>query len=145
MDWKKEARYQLEHYNEICAAVKAIPEEIRQLEIQASSLRRAMVDRPRVSGGGGSREDALLESIMFRDELQLNLDMAKLRVKRIDTALSALDDENRQLLEILFINKKKGAVERACELLYCDVATVYRKKDKALRCFTLLMYGSIET
>lgn len=144
MNWKKEAQEQLEHYNETCAAVKAIPEEIRQLEIQAASLRSSMAYKPKVSGGG-SKEDFLLESIMYRDELQHSLDLAKLRIKRIDTALAVLSDEERQLLDCLYIHKQRGAIDRACDLLCCDVSTIYRKKCHALRRFTLAMYGVTET
>lgn len=145
MDWKKEAQYQLEHYNETRASIKAMPEEIRALEIQASSLRSSMSDAPRVAGGKKSKVDALMDSIVYREELQHNLDLAMIRIKRIDAALSMLPQEDKQLLEILFVNKSKGCIDRACELMFCDAATVYRRKDRALLRFTKAMYGVLET
>jgi len=43
------------------------------------------------------------------------------------------------------MNPAKGNVERLCVELYTEQSTVYRRKDVALRKFTIAMYGCLES
>ena len=60
-------------------------------------------------------------------------------------ALAVLDEEERHILDRFYIHRANGNVERLCDELHVEVATVYRRRDKALRHFTLALYGVVET
>ena len=145
MNWKTEAREKLRKYNMMKVSTITIPEEIKLLEIDARRIKSARFDGNPVKGGGNSREEAMLSNIIKRQELEYALQIAQLWVKSTDKALSALCEEERLILHMVFINPMPGAIERLCKELHCETSTVYRKRDKALHNFTIAFYGSIET
>ena len=60
-------------------------------------------------------------------------------------ALAVLDDEERLILDKFYIHRAKGNVGDLCERLNVEQSTVYRKRDNALRRFTIALYGVTET
>ena len=70
---------------------------------------------------------------------------AQLWVKVVDSGLSVLDDEDWLVLYLCFIHKDKGSINELCERLHIDHRTVYKRRDKALRRFTLALYGALES
>lgn len=146
MNWKTEASYKLKDYQARKLAMDNIPAELRRLESASTRIRSATTDGTPVSGGGGNaREDALISNIVQREELKRRLREAKLWVATVDRALAVLDDEERRVLELFFINRAKGNVERLMEELHLEKTRVYELKDRALRRFTLALYGIVET
>lgn len=145
MDWKREAVDKLRCYAARRAALAAIPEEIRRLEEDAAGIRAADLDRDPVSGGGSAREDRLLSNIAHREELARALKQARAWVALVERGLAVLDPDERMVLHTMYMRRAKGGVERLCEELHVEVATVYRRRDEALRRFTLALYGTVET
>lgn len=145
MNWKTEAREKLRKYNMMKVSTITIPEEIKRLEIDACRIKSSRTDSNPVRGGGNSREEAMLNNIMKRQELEYALQIAQMWVQSTDRALNAISEEQRLILHMLFIYPLPGAVERLCHELHCETSTVYRKRDKALHNFTIAFYGSIET
>ena len=62
----------------------------------------------------------------------------------VEGGLSVLDDEERLVLDRFYIHRAKGNVGELCERLNVEQATVYRKRDIALRRFTIALYGPLE-
>ncbi len=146
MNWKREAADKLKNYEAHKQALECLPKEIRRLESAYTGIRSATTDGTPVSGGGGStREDSMLTNIVHRDELKRRLKEARLWVAQVDKALAVLDDEERLVLDRFYIHRTKGAVEALCESLNLEKSAVYDRRDKALRHFTLALYGVIET
>lgn len=58
--------------------------------------------------------------------------------------LEILSQEERLLLDRFYIHPSKGNVDRLCEELGLERTAVYSRKDKALRHFTLCLYGMVE-
>ena len=87
----------------------------------------------------------MLSNIIHRDELKRQLKEAGLWVSQVDEALDILSDEEKMVLERLFIHPVKGAMSALSEQLNIDKTTVYRRRDKALRRFTIALYGAVET
>ena len=144
MDWKAEAIDKLKNYAAHQEALGNIPKEIKRLELAYASIRSANTDGIPVSGSSAStREDAMLSNIVHRDELKRRLKEARLWVEIVDGGLSVLDDEDRLTLELCFIHKVKGSIDDLCERLNVEKATVYRRRDQALRRFTLALYGPL--
>lgn len=141
MNWKAEAKEKLRRYDAMRLATINIPEEVQRLEVDAQAIRSAKLDGAVVSGGGNRREDALLNNIIHRQELLWTLEQAQLWLKTTDRALSALSSEEKLLLHRLYIYPEMGAPERLCKELGVETSSIYRRRDKALRHFTLAYYG----
>ena len=146
MNWRKEAADKLKDYQARKKAVDNILEEISRLKAESTRIRSAVTDSTPIHGGGGStREDALLSNIALRDELKGRLQDTRRWLATVDRALDELTDEERLLLDRFYIHRARGNVERLCEELYMEPATVYRHRDAALRHFTMLLYGCVES
>lgn len=144
MNWKYEAIDKLKGYEAHKRALENIPREIKRLQDVFTCIRSAATDSTPVSGGGNTREDTMLSNIVHREELERTLKQAKTWVKMVDAGLGVLDDEERLVLERFYINRAKGNVDRLCEELNVEKATVYRRRDGALRHFTIALYGVTE-
>ena len=141
MNWKHEAIDKLKGYDAHKAALISIPEEIQRLESAARSIRSATSDGTAVSGGGNKREDMLLSNIVLREELERQLDQAKQWVSVVERSLEILDNEEKRILELMYIHRRSGSVEQLCSELSIEKTSVYRYRDTALHKFTTAMYG----
>ena len=142
MNWKQEAAEKLRKYEQMCLAVENLQAEIRRLERAAQGV------------GGGSREsgksvttreDWLIGNLARRQELEWNLEQTGRWLAVVDRGLTQLPEQDRLLLEGLFVRGKTGAVEDLCDRLGVEKSTLYRRRDEALRRFTLLLYGCTES
>ena len=145
MNWKREAIDKLKNYEAHKQALECLPKEIRRLESAYTGIRSATTDGTPISGGGNTREDSMLSNIVHRDELKRRLKEARLWVAQVDKALSVLDDEERLVLDRFYIHRAKGNVGELCERLNLEKTAVYDRRDKALRRFTIALYGVTET
>jgi len=141
MNWKAEATEKLRRYASMCQAVENIPQEIRRLEIAASSLRSAVADKPAVKSSA-SREDALLDNLVHRQELERSLQQAQHWLQTTDRALGILSPDETLVLQHLYIYPRKNGLDQLCEALEVETSSIYRRRDKALRKFTLALYGA---
>lgn len=142
MNWKREAADKLKNYEAYKLALESLPKEIKRLESSFAGIRSATTDGTPVSGGGGStRADAMLSNIVHRDELKRRLKEARLWVSMVDKALAILTDEERLVLDRFYTHPAKGNVGELCERLHVEQSTVYRKRENALRRFTIALYG----
>lgn len=141
MNWKREAADKLRNYEAHKQALESIPKEIKRLESVYAGIRSATTDGTPVSGGGSTREDVMLSNIVHRDELKRRLKEARLWVSMVDKALAVLNDEERLVLDRFYIHPAKGNVGDLCERLNVEQSTAYRRRDNALRRFTIALYG----
>ena len=144
MNWKNEAMERLKRYDAMCLAAENIPLEIRRLEEEATSIRSARTDGNRVQASGSRREEILLENMMRRQELHWQLDQTQVWLSCMNKALGALTPEEELVLHRFYMCPEKGSVEKLCQELGLESSSVYRKRDKALRQFTIVLYGSAE-
>ena len=141
MNWKAEAKEKLRRYDAMRLATINIPEEMERLELDAQAIRSAKTDGDVVNGGGSKREEALINNIIERQELAWTLQQAQLWLKITDRALTALSKEDRLILHRLYIYPEMGAPERLFKELGLETSTIYRRRDRALKRFTLAYYG----
>ena len=145
MNWKFEAVEKLRLYEAKKQSLASIPEEIRFTESMMHSIRSASADGTPVSGGGSGREDMLLSNIVKREEMERTLEQAKIWVQLVEAGLEVLNDEDRLILNRFFMHPEKGAADWLASALNLDVKTVYKRKDAALRRFTICLYGGVES
>ena len=141
MNWKNEAINKLRCYDAMRQAIVNIPERLAFLEKDASRVRISCSEQTPVKGGGGRKEDVLINNIVSRQELEWRLDEAKNWVHIVDRGLSALDPEGKLILHRLYICPQRGAIDQLCDDLGVEQSSVYRKRDKALHTFTMALYG----
>lgn len=145
MDWKREAADKLRKHEARKEAIRSIPEEIRMYEEAFNGIRSASADSTPVAGGGSTREDMLLSNIVKREELGAALKQARRAVAIVDRGLEVLTEEERLILDRFYINPAKGNVERLCGELGIEQSSAYRRRDAALKHFTIALYGITES
>jgi hypothetical protein len=145
MNWKYEAVDKLKQYEAKKQSLTSIPVEISRLESAMQSIRSATADGTPVSGGGSGREDMMLSNIVQREELERSLEQAQKWVALVDAGLEILTEEGRKILDRFYVHPERGAADRLAGELHIDVKTVYRRKDDALRRFTISLYGGTES
>lgn len=145
-DWKYKAKDKLRDYTAQLNAVATLPYELRRLESEYISIKAANTDTTPVQGGGTTQEDRALSNIVRRQEVAALLERAQLAVQFVDRAMEQLSDEERLVLDRMFIHRQRGAVPRLCEELHLeDERSVYKRVDKALKRLTMAMYGATES
>ena len=141
MNWKNEAEEKLSGYPYVKRSINSLCKEIGRLELEITALRSPGF---MPSSGGKSRrgrEDRVLDNIASRELMKQALEQAQIYVQTVDQALESLDSDDREILETIFICNKWGGVSELAMALGLERSTLYRKRDDALRKFTLAMYG----
>ena len=139
MDWKQEAADKLRQYLPMRNALKNIPLELRSLEADSHSLRSGIIHLPR--GSENMRENMLLDNLVKRRELEAQLEQVELWLHHVDSGLADLSAEDKMILTEMYIRSAPGGADRVCEKLGIERSSAYRQRDRALRCFTLNLYG----
>ena len=139
MNWKTEAIDKLRKFDAMRQAIHNIPKEITRLQIDATAIRNARTDSTAVKGSGGRREDALLDNLIYRQELQWTLQQAQLWVRTVSNAFHVLTSEEKLVLTRFFVYPEKGGIPRLCEELDVEQSSIYRKRDAALHKFTIAL------
>lgn len=94
-----------------------------------------------VQGGGNSYDERLNNSICLVDMLRDNLRIAERDVKLTRKALEMLSDEERRLLEVMYIDRQKNGLQRLCEEFNVDERTIWRKLGYALNAYNAARHG----
>lgn len=135
----------LRRYEAMRQALRNIPEEIDRLKADACALRGATTDTTPVKGGGSRREEALINNLVERQELEWTLQQVQRWLCTADRGLAALTPDERLVLQRLYLYPERGALERLCSELGVEQSSIYRKRDQALHRFTVAMYGFLDT
>lgn len=144
MDWKKAAADDLRRYPALIAAVENITDRQETLNNRLYSARTGTLSAAPTHGGGSRYEDAILNATVEKDRLAYNKNDVKRELRRIERGLDVLSDDERRVLERFYIRRTKGFIDDLCVEFYCEKSEIYRRKDEALKRFTLALYGIIE-
>ena len=142
MNWKAEAISKLREFDSMRQAVRIIPDELTRLEMEAIALQRTIPKKRRSAIQARQQEDALLTNRMRQQELEETLHRARIWLQSVSTAFSTLTPEEKLILNRFFIMPEKGAAFLLCEELGREESTIYRKREQALRKFTVALYGA---
>lgn len=140
-NWEKQAMDDLRLYEKKRQSISNLVEQIEILKMQYTALRGQAFDSTPVQGGGNKMEDHLLDNIVKRERLQMNLYAVKKMVRLIERGLSSLSEIERDVLNVFYINRPNGHIEFLKEKYHIEQSEVYRMKDEALYKFTICMYG----
>ena len=107
MNWKTEAVYKLREYNNKKKAIANLEEKIKMKETEITAIRTSQLSQaPSHGTNENTAQDRLISSIAEKDELKLNLAIVRRQIAAIDRGLAALDEEQRTILDMFFINRQ---------------------------------------
>ena len=145
MKWKDVAVEKLRSMEMMQRALRNLPREIQRLEAEYEAVGSQIFSGKATSPDHRSREERLLNNIVCRQELRWSLEQTKQWMDSVMSALEVLTPEEMGVLHQLYISPVAGAMERLCEKLQLEKSSIYRKRDSALRKFTLALYGATES
>lgn len=143
--WKFKAIDKLKDYAAQKASILNLTEEISRLEMQAYSIKNPVVEDTPVKHGSNATEELLLSNIVQREEYQRMLERARLSVSMVDRGLSVLSSDEKHLLDRMYIHQEKGnSTQLMSEMGLTEPSSLYKRINKALRRFTIALYGCSE-
>ena len=141
--WKMKCKADLFNLRKNEAATLSIPEEINMERERMTSIKSASTGTTPVQGGGTSYEERMNNSICLIDSLTRHLHFAETEIKLTNQALATLTNEERRILEVLYIDRQKRGAERLCqELAIAEEATVWKRAMRALENYCAARYSS---
>ena len=144
MNWKNEAISDLTTYLRKKESLTNIRLQIQAINLQLTAVKGGMSGSDEIKGGGNHYEDRILDSIMKRDRLKLTYSATAKIVGLIEKGLAGLDETERLVLDLFYIHRAKGNVERLMDKLDYEKSQVYRLKDSALYKYVIEVYGIVE-
>ena len=145
MNWLSESISDLRLYGQRKRFLENVDSQLIWLENDFTALKGCATDSEAVEGGASRSEDHLLNNIIKRDKLRQNKELAEKFVQTIERTLYLLPRQQQEILAEFFIDRSKGHIERLMEKYHVEQSMVYKLKNEALRNFTLLKSGYIET
>lgn len=132
----------LRRYPAMRNSLEAIPRELERLTEEAQGLKSMNL------GVVGSRkqraqENRLLDNLVRRQELELQLHRSSGWVEDTDDALELLTPQERKILRRLYMEEADATA--VCRELGMERSSLYRYRDGALRKLTLALYGAVES
>ena len=124
MNWQKEAIADLRCYRSRKMSIESMTERLKALEDKFGAIRCATTDSTPVMGGASRLEDNLINNIVERQRIGLNIDATTRLIDLTERGLSALDDRQRTVLEKFYMNRPQGHVEWLSEYLNESPAAV---------------------
>lgn len=143
MNWMRESQEELKDYAAKVAAVESLCLDIATVKSSMTSFGGNSNSTP-VKGGGNSYDDKILNMIVRKDKLEKSLACAMDAVSCVKCGLAVLSDEEAHILDMFYVHPEIGNVDRLCDELCVEKSQVYRRKDAALRHYTLARYGCVE-
>lgn len=134
--WLMEDLQNLERYK---FSVLQMQSELETLEATMTSIRAT--DWDKIPGGSGTQTDKMLTAIAKKDELSANLKATSKFVEDMERLVSELPDDERRIVERMYIHREKYAVENLTAELGYETAHIYRLKNQALLHMAQMRYG----
>lgn len=143
--WKREAQDRLRSHPLYTAAITNADELIAAEQAKMTAIQAASVDGAPVKGSNMSaRENALLNAICAIDKAKARKKEAQHRVSAVNRALDVLCEEDKHILNVMYISGQRSGAARLAEELGYEQRTVFRKIDAALARFQQAMHGSFD-
>ncbi len=145
MNWKKEAVNLLKDYPARKESLHNIKERYTMLEKEMSKLRSAENEHIPVRGALSRTQEQLFNTMTEKEQLQFNYHMVRQQLDWVDRGLASLNEEERIVLEGFFLASAEHSKDDLMDKLCVERSTLYDMREKALRKFTISMYGLLES
>ncbi len=135
MDWKACAADDLRRYRYLKLGILNSREKLAAMEKKSKSS-KASIKKALLSA-----DDEDLDILVEYERLKQNVKMSELLAKLIERGLASLSEEEKTVLDKCFINGGKRNLTSLTQTLGYEQRSLYRLRDRALKKFTLSMYG----
>lgn len=141
MNYKKWLIEDLQNLERDRFAVSQISSELETIEAEYAAIKATDYDK--ITGGGGTnaQEERLLTAIAKKEELTANLKATKRHVEDMERVLKALPDDERRVVERMFVHREKYAADNLASELGYETAQIYRLKNSALTHIAQMRHG----
>lgn len=140
MNYKKWLIEDLQNLDRWRFSITQQQEELDTLEAEMTAIKIADYDK--IPGGGDVQQDRMLTAVAKKDELTANLNLTRKRVADMERLLGELPDDERRIIERMYIRREKYAVDSLAEELGFESAHIYRLKNQALVHLAQLRHGT---
>jgi hypothetical protein len=144
MNWMHEAQLDLRDLEGRRLGLENMREHYRALSEDSTAVKGAVMDRVPVKGGSTPYEERLMNNMVKRDLLRERMRSTTRLVRLTERACGTLTDGEKRVLELFYMRRTPGHIDRLCEELNVEQAQVYRIRNAALKKFALAMYGGGE-
>ncbi len=144
MDYREYAKDLLARKNSLVSAYGAIKDELRGLEREKVACKALMNECEAFGKDNGIYEDRFIGTLASLDDCRFRLSVVERELTKIEKGMSRLDDYERTLLEVFYVERIEDAVDEIMERYYRERSTVYRDKNRTLDTFTRSIYGVLE-
>lgn len=134
----------LVHLEEHRAFLENVPQRISDLRHRVELINASRPDKISVMSSSRDPDEAIINSIMERQELEISESIIRSDVAWLESGLAKLTPDERMILERFYIRRRKDYLERLTEDLHVERSEVYRLKDQALRRLARLLVGRVE-
>ncbi len=142
MYWKECVLEELKNYQRLKFSVLRLTEKIQALDEKATAPKTARMDGM-PAAKGKTMADWLVENLMERELLKARLAATERTLAMVDAGLELLPEEERQVLEVLYLDRRPLTADAAALRMHCDRSTVYRLRDRALTHYCVAAYGLV--
>ncbi len=139
MNWEKEAINDLKTYRARKGSIENVKEKIKALELQARDPKGCSITSS--GGGAASHEDVLINNIAERGRLTLLVTTTEMLIGAIENGLKQCTEQQRRILEIAFINHTPNYIDVLSKEFGYEKTKIYELRRKAIRQFTIALYG----
>lgn len=144
INYKQIAIGELRDYRAKMMALESLHQKISAIGERMTAVRSAAGDATPTQGGGNRLQESVINAIAQRDTLRQTQRIVAAQVTQVERGLKSLTERQRRILELFYIDRQDGFVERACAELFVERSRLYEEKDEALRTYTISRYGMTE-
>ena len=143
MNWKTVAIEDLKKYRQLQIAADNLTSEIRALKDELDGMKSSGGTSP-VKGGGSHYEDRIINNIVKRDRLRMNLKVVRHQLTAIERGINGITVDEYTILSVFYIDPPSKPVDLLKEKLFLEQSRIYQLKNTALYKFTVAMYGIVD-
>lgn len=146
MDWTKIAIDKLCKYPDKKDSLRNIKAQLQALKAESTSVKGFVTDKIPTLGGGDVYSDKQLNIIVEMEELGARYNAVRKQIAPIEDALAKLTEDERYILDISYMHRSRNYTftQQMDDKFHVEQAQAYRMRSKALKRFTLLLYGVVE-
>ena len=142
MEYKLLSKKKLREFNKIKSSIFNLEERIKLLKEILNALKK---DENKLNINKNNIKNEKHSTVISEiEDLTQILTYRKYEVRRIERAIRALPKEHQLILDKFYINYETNYLNFLMSELGYERRSIYYHRDKALKDFTLAMYGIID-
>lgn len=141
LDKRKATIGAIQAFNSMEFIINNTPDEIQNIRSQMGGATTPKLDGLPSTHDPRNREDSLLKAIDQINVLEDRYNQAVEYMAWFKPAWEQLSEEDQLILEILYMDATKNAVDEAMDSLKIERSSVYNKRNHSLNILTNLLYG----